>query len=116
MYERSLCVTRSQYVDLEMKNLIYNKTIIFGGMTAVTATGTATALVKGEGPPFLVTNQSMPFKKGTKRINIHMTPRELKIKWARAVLLALKLATSAARFAVMVVPIFAYIPFLVALI
>ena len=65
-------------------------------------TATAGSLV----PITFSTNHDTASVKGVKRHNTHITPNTLNTKWAKAARLACVLPVSAARFAVMVVPIF----------
>ena len=65
-------------------------------------TATAGSLV----PIIFSTNHDTPCVKGTNRHNTHITPNTLNTRCANAALLACVLPVSAARLAVMVVPIF----------
>jgi hypothetical protein len=60
-----------------------------------------------DNPITLSRNSEVNLRKMGKRKIIHVTPIKLIRKWARAALLAVEFPINAARFAVMVVPIFA---------
>ncbi len=70
------------------------------------AIGAASIWVVGLPIPRKTLNCSIHRRKKGKMDNTQMTPNTLKTKWAKAALLAVVLATIAARFAVTVVPMF----------
>ena len=68
--------------------------------------GRLLVLVKADSEPISITAQLIPFRKNGKAMVIQTTPKVLNIRWALAARLADTFAIVAAKFAVIVVPIF----------